>query len=145
MTIIYIELSNAVFNLSKIQQICATVYFENNKYLVGCIYRPNDFVDMNNFDLVLKKAKGYVYKKRYKDLLITGDFNFPLIIWPNGYITNIKNGNGIEHNFSETLSKTYLYQHVNVPTFQISNDSTTNTLDLIFTTQPGSVVNLSLT
>ena len=52
-----LELSDAVFNLNKIEQIWAAAYFENNKYLVGCIYRPNDFVDMNDLDLVLKKAK----------------------------------------------------------------------------------------
>ena len=94
---------------------------------------------MNDFDLVLKMAKNYVDKKRYKDLLITGDFNFPSIVWSNGYIRNIKNENGIEHNFSEILSKTYLYQHLSVPTFQMSNDSATNTLYLIFTSQSGSV------
>ena len=64
-TIKSLELGNAVFILSKIEKIWATVYFENDKYLVGCIYRPNDFVDMNNFDLVFKKAKDYINKKRY--------------------------------------------------------------------------------
>jgi hypothetical protein len=33
------------------------VYFGSEKYLVGCLYRPNDFVDMNDFDLVFKQAK----------------------------------------------------------------------------------------
>ncbi|XP_065658559.1 uncharacterized protein LOC136083080 [Hydra vulgaris] len=138
-TIKSLELNDAVFNLSKIEQIWATAYLENNKYLVGCIYRPNDFVDMSDLDLVFKKTKDYIDIKGYKDLLITGDFNFPSIVWSNGYITNIKNENGIEHNFSDTLTRTYLYQHVNVPTFQISNNSATNTLDLIFTTQSGSI------
>ena len=41
-TIKSLELSDAVFNLSKIEQIWATVYFKNNKYLVDCIYRPNN-------------------------------------------------------------------------------------------------------
>ena len=122
-TIKSLELSDAVFNLGKIEHIWATVYFKNDKYLVGCIYRPNNFVDMKDFYLVLKKAKDYIDKKRYLNLLITGDFNIPSIVWSNGYITNIKNENGIENNFSETLSKTYLYQHVNVPTFQMSNNT----------------------
>ncbi|XP_065671758.1 uncharacterized protein LOC136089635 [Hydra vulgaris] len=138
-TIKSLELNDAVFNLSKIEQIWATVYLENNKYLVGCIYRPNDFVDMSDLDLVFKKTKDYIDIKGYKDLLITGDFIFPSIVWSNGYITNIKNENGIEHNFSETLTRTYLYRHVNVPTFQMSNNSAINTLDLIFTTQSGSI------
>ncbi|XP_065651308.1 uncharacterized protein LOC136079499 [Hydra vulgaris] len=138
-TIKSLELNDAVFNLSKIEQIWATVYLENYKYLVGCIYRPNNFVDMNDMDLVFKKTKDYIDIKGYKDLLITGYFNFPSIVWSNEYITNIKNENGIEHKFSETLTRTYLYQHVNVPTFQMSNNSATNTLDLIFTTQSGSI------
>ena len=133
------ELSDAGFNLSKIEQIWAVVYFGSEKYLVGCLYRPNDFVDMNDFDLVFKQAKEYVDEKGFKDLLIMGDFNFPSIIWLNGCVAEIKNENGIEHKFTETLSDTFLYQHVNVPTFQMANDVAVNTLDLIFTTQPGSV------
>ena len=82
-TIKLLELNDAVFNLSKIEQIWPTIYIENNKYLVGCNYIPNDFVDMNDFGLVLKKAKD-VYKKKYKDLLIRSDFNFPSIVWSNG-------------------------------------------------------------
>ena len=107
-TIKPLELSEAVFNLSKIEQIWATVYFENHKYLVGCIYRPNDFVDMNNFDLVLKKTKDHVDKRGNKDLLITGDFNFPSIVRSSRYITKNKSENGIEHNFSKTLFEKHI-------------------------------------
>ena len=59
------ELSDARFNLSKIEHIWATIYFGKDKYLVGCIYRPNDFIDMNDFDLVFKQAKYYVDEKGY--------------------------------------------------------------------------------
>ena len=103
------ELSDAGFNLSKIEQIWAVVYFGSEKYLVGCLYRPNDFVDMNDFDLVFKQAKEYVDEKGFKDLLIMGDFNFPSIIWLNGCVAEIKNENGIEHKFTETLSDTFFY------------------------------------
>ena len=72
---------------------------------------------MNDFDLIFKQAKEYVDEKGFKDLLIMGDFNFPSISWSNGCITEIKNENGIEHKFHETLSDTYLYQHVNVSFF----------------------------
>jgi len=58
-------------------------------------------------------------KGDFKDLLIMGDFNFPMINWLNGSIISIRNDNGIEHKFYETLSDTYIYQHVNVPTFQM--------------------------
>lgn len=75
------ELNDAGFNLSKIEQIWVVVNFNCEKYLVGCLYRPNDFVDMNDFDLVFKQAKDYVDERGFKDLPIMDDFNFPSIIW----------------------------------------------------------------
>ena len=60
------ELSGAVFNLSKIEQIWATVYFGTDKYLVGCICKSNGFVDMSNFDQVFKQAKEMLIKKDKK-------------------------------------------------------------------------------
>jgi len=43
------ELNDVGFNLSKFEQIWAIIYFGTDKYLVGCIYRPSDFIDMNDF------------------------------------------------------------------------------------------------
>jgi hypothetical protein len=94
---------------------------------------------MNDMDLVFKQARDYVDEKGYKDLLIMGDFNFPSITWLNGTVASIKNESGIEHRFSETLSDTFLYQHVSVPTFQMSDEVAVNTLDLIFTTESSTV------
>jgi hypothetical protein len=68
-----------------------------------------------------------------------GDFNFTSINWSNGTFSSIKKENCIEHRLSEILSDTFLYQHVNVQTFQLSNDMAFNILDLIFTTESGSV------
>ena len=68
-----------------------------------------------------------------------GDFNFPMINWSNGNINSIRNDDGIENKFYETLSDTFLYQHVNMPTFQMSNELSENSWDLIFTTESGSV------
>jgi len=133
------ELNDAGFNSSKVEQIWAVVYFGLEKYLVGCLYRPSDFIDMNDIDLVFKQAREYVDVKGYKDVLIMGDFNFPAIDWSNGSVYSIRNENGIEHKFSETLKDTFLYQHVNVPTFQMSNEIAINILDLIFTTESGSI------
>ena len=108
-------------------------------FLFKCLYRPSDFVDMNDLDLVFKQAREYVDKKEFKDLLIMGDFNFPMINWSNGNINSIRNDNGIEHKFYDTLSDTFLYQHINVPTFLMSNELSENTFYLIFTTESGSV------
>ena len=73
-------MSDAVFSSSKIEQIWAVFYFGSDKYLAGCIYKPKDFVDINDLDLIFKQAKKYVDEK---DLLIMGDFNFPSIGWSN--------------------------------------------------------------
>jgi hypothetical protein len=94
---------------------------------------------MNDFDMVFKQAREYVDKKGFKDVLIMGDFNFPLIQWSNGSIASIKNDTGIEHRFLETLNDTFLYQHVSIPTFQMSNEVAVNILDLVFTTESSSV------
>jgi hypothetical protein len=136
------ELNDAGFNLSRVEQIWSVVYFGLDKYLVGCLYRPSDFTDMNDFDMVFKQARDYVDKKGFKDVLIMGDFNFPLIQWSNGSIASIKNDTGIEHRFLETLRDTFLYQHVSIPTFQMSNEVASNILDLIFTTESGSACSI---
>jgi hypothetical protein len=96
------ELVDGGFNLSKIEQIWAVIYFGSEKYLVGCIYRPSCFKDMNDMDSVFKQARDYVDEKGFKDLLIMGDFNFPAMTWLNGTVASIKNESGIEHRFSET-------------------------------------------
>ncbi|XP_065675772.1 uncharacterized protein LOC136091979 [Hydra vulgaris] len=57
----------------------------------------------------------------------------------NDSIASISNDSGIEDKFYKTSSDTLLYQHINIPTFQLANGSTSNVLDLIFTTESGSV------
>ena len=81
------EVNDPGFNVSKIEQIWAVIYFGLDKYLVGCIYRPGGFKDMGDMDSVFKHAREYVDQKGFKDLLIMGDFNFPQISWTNGCVT----------------------------------------------------------
>ncbi|XP_065654771.1 uncharacterized protein LOC136081386 [Hydra vulgaris] len=133
------ELVDTDFSISKIEQVWAVVYFGQDKYLVGFLYRPNYFVDMVDFDNIFKIARRYVDVNAFKDVLIMGDFNFAAIKWSNGSIASISNDSGIEHKFYKTLSDTFLYQQINIPTFQLANGSTSNVLDLIFTTESGSV------
>ncbi len=133
------ELNDAGLNLCKLEQVWTVIYFGNDKYLIGCIYRPNDFIDILEFEVAFGLAREYVDKNGFKDLLIMGDFNFPEIGWSNGCVVSILNENGIEHKFADILNENFLYQHVNIPTFQLSDELTDNTLDLIFTTQSSSV------
>ena len=133
------ELNDPGINICKLEQIWSVIYFGNDKYLIGCIYRPSDFTNIAEINVALSLAREYVDKKGFKDLLIMGDFNFPKINWSNGYVMSISNENGIEHKFAEILNENFLYQHVNIPTFQLSNEQSENTLDLIFTSNSSSV------
>jgi len=78
------ELNDPGFNVSKIEMIWVVIYFGSDKYLIGCINRSKEFIDMNDFDSVFKQAREYRDQKGFKDLLIMGDFNFPLINWSKG-------------------------------------------------------------
>ena len=55
------------------------MYFGKNKYLIGCLYRASNFVEMADLDVVFKHARHFVDNEGFKDVLIMGDFNFPLI------------------------------------------------------------------
>jgi hypothetical protein len=82
--------------------------------LIGCIYRPSDFTDMDEVNRIFVNARAYIDSQGFKDLLILGDFNLPLINWANGSIESIKNESGIEHQFSDIILETFLFQHVNI-------------------------------
>ena len=66
------ELNDAVLNPCKLEQVWAVVYFDNDKYLLGCIYRPNDFLGMTEFDVVFGLARRYIDKINSKTDLSWG-------------------------------------------------------------------------
>ncbi|XP_065664755.1 uncharacterized protein LOC136086386 [Hydra vulgaris] len=101
--------------------------------------RPNDFLNIAEFDVVFGLARKYIDKNKFKDLLIMGDFNFPSINWSNGCVDAISNENGTEYEFIDVLNDNFFYQRINIPTFQLSYEQLGSTLDLIFTTQSASV------
>jgi len=131
---------DACFNTSKLEQVWVVLVIGKSKYLVGCIYRPSDFLDINDIQLVVNNAREYVDKSGFKDLLIVGDFNLPNIKWSDGYINEINaSENSTENRFAEVVNDNFLVQHVDKPTFQLSEGVSSNTLDLIFTTLQDSV------
>ena len=50
-----------------------------------------------------------------------GDFNFGNISWSNGCVDNICVGEGVEYEFQDILYDTFLFQHINISTFQIED------------------------
>jgi len=128
------------FNTSKLEQVWTVLVIGKSKYLIGCVYRPSDFVDTNDIQLVLNNAREYVDKNGFKDFLIVGDFNLPNIKWTDGFINEINaSENSIENRFADIVNDNFLVQHVDKPTFQLTENISENTLDLIFTTLQDSI------
>ena len=82
-----------------------------------------------------------VYDYRATHVLITGDFNYPKIIWSNWTTTSAETGD--EFMFVETLRDIYLYQHVAAPTRARGSDSP-QTLDLVMTNEESMIDKVEL-
>jgi len=54
------EPADACYRVSKLEQVWAVVVTSKSKSLIGCIYRPNDFSDLDEIRMVLSNAKYYV-------------------------------------------------------------------------------------
>ena len=66
--------SNAHIERSSVEQIWCVVVVGKSKYLIGCIYRPNYIVNMDDMRIISEKARDQVRSGGFKDLLIMGDF-----------------------------------------------------------------------
>ena len=75
------------------------------QYLVGCIYGPNDFIDVSEIKRVFSNAKNFVDENKFSDLLLTGDFNFPKIKWTDCFVSQIEaSDNSIESKFKDIVN-----------------------------------------
>ena len=113
-----------------------------NTLLCGCIYRTQS-KDVNKEgcmestklinDIILNAYK------RNNNLLITGDFNFKEIDWPNESVPSEK-----AHllHFIRVLQDCFLYQHVTEPT-RYREGENASLLDLILSSEEGVVHDLS--
>lgn len=140
------ELNDVCFNMSIYEQVWVVVVVNKIKYLIGCIYRPPDRLNMSDLKLVFEAANSYVERGEFKELIIMGDFNFPNINWSENGVDSIAVGNhlSVEHSFTEIINDLFLYQHVNFSTFQISLESMGSILDLIFTSNQNSISELTV-
>jgi len=129
------EFIDSCFMKSRMEQMWVVISILSEKYLVGCIYKPPDFTDMQDFGEVFRKIKDYADRKCFKDILIMGDINYPEVVWTNGIISMINSESSNVRKFCGIVNKSFLIQHVCSPTFQMANGTTENTLDLIFTTE----------
>ena len=117
-----------------IETVWCCCLVNNEKLLLGCIYRPGDASIEANKEInkVFSQANELVKKGEFSGLLITGDFNYGDIEWEEsqGKLAS----NCCKHkDFLESVEESGVYQNVNCKTFQLSDGDLTNTLDLIFT------------
>jgi hypothetical protein len=122
-------------NKKSIEQIWCGISGSDDKnkcnILLGCMYRPNNNVDIKEYTSSIDRAKELVNLGKYNGLLITGDLNLCNIEWSNGY-GSLKNvHNNYQRVFIDKLNDNFLFQAVNFPTYQIDELSGKNTLDLI--------------
>jgi exonuclease III len=114
----------AIYVKNSIQSRCASVNFhftesiwcemdlkDNDKLLIGCIYRsPNS--SLQNNELLNQSLK--IAAETCSHILIMGDFNHPDINWDNG--TSPPDENHRATKFLEAVRDSFLHQHVTQPT-----------------------------
>ena len=118
---------------------CWVTPTRGKKILVGCIYRSTSSTIANNAKLndLIRQANEVAGGNR---LLLMGDFNVPYIDWIN--VTTLPGARIIEKDFFETISDSFLCQHVKEPTrFRGTEKSV---LDLFFTKEEGDVKNIKV-
>ena len=123
------------FTDSSIETVWCCCLVNNEKLLLGCIYRPGDASETANKEInkVFIKANELVKKGEFSGLLITGDFNYGDIDWDESMQGSLSSNCGKHTRFLESVEESGVYQNFNCKTFQTSDGNLTNTLDLIFT------------
>ncbi|XP_065654875.1 uncharacterized protein LOC136081485 [Hydra vulgaris] len=110
---------------------------KDEQILLGCIYRPPDASEEINNCIckIIEAAKNKIDHNRYSGLLISGDFNYPNIIWKKNNVQNIKKYDKYSTKFVEYINDNYLHQVVISPTYN-ADLINGNILDLILTETP---------
>ena len=83
------EFDDVCLRMNIVEQVWCVVIIRGCKYLVGCVYRPGDMVNMIELRKMFETVRSYVGKDGFKDVIIMGDFNFPNIKWSNGGVEKI--------------------------------------------------------
>ena len=120
------------------EQVWCEINLKNNdKLLIGCIYRsPNSTIlNSNSLNKLIIDAS----TKRFSHILILGDYNYKEINWVNGS-TSVSE-NHIATRFLETVRDSFLYQHVTKPT-RVKDGNVPSVLDLVFTNEENMVENI---
>ena len=102
--------------------------------IIGCIYRSPSSDDVNN-DYLFELMKHFT-RNTSNQVLLLGDFNYPLIDWESSVaLTGIK---GKEHKFIEVLRDCFLFQKCTEPT-RLRFNNKPSLLDLVLVNNIDSV------
>ncbi|XP_065642744.1 uncharacterized protein LOC136074366 [Hydra vulgaris] len=120
-----------------IEHIWCILSIKDEQILLGCIYRPPDASEEINNCIckIIEAAKNKIDHNRYSGLLISGDFNYPNIIWKKNNVQNMKKYDKYSTKFVEYINDNYLHQAVISPKYN-ADLINGNILDLILTEKP---------
>ena len=112
---------------------CEVVLKNRDSIFIGVFYRPPnsgvDIIDELSRSLTLLNKSGI----KYRNIILTGDFNMPKLKWVDGHPVPSDNSELSQHMIS-LIECNFLFQHVTEPT-RIS-ESCSNILDLLFSSEP---------
>jgi exonuclease III len=109
---------------------CSIKLDNNDKLLIGCVYRSPNSSNENN--IKLKESLLSALKSPETHIVVMGDFNFPEIDWESESSRTPDHRPSSE--FVETIRETYLHQHVRFPT-HYRGTQTLNILDLVLSNE----------
>ena len=119
-----------------------------DKYLIGCIYRSGTPATAKKYDTGLNQQLTWASSQdAFKSKVILGDFNMPRINWtpePTFQVSDERNNSRVpssEEVFIECIRDTFLYQHINEDTRHRNGNF--SKLDLLFTNEPSAVEQLA--
>ena len=133
----------ADLDTSGLEAVWVKVITKNHRPLfVGTVYQPPDVISAKPDNITLLSKPLELINNRHKnspaEILITGDFNYPLIDWSQ--TTSAPDASG--KIFLDTLNDFHLQQLVDSPT-RICKTSA-NILDLVITSHPNNIYNLNV-
>ena len=114
---------------------CEVKLQDDDKLLIGCIYRSPNSSDTNNENM-LNSLRQICKEAKFSHLLLCGDFNIPEIDWNEE--VSLKGPDHLAFEFMECIRDCFWYQHVRNPT-RSRRDQVENVLDLVLTNEEGMI------
>ena len=127
------DVNDQDLNNQSIEQVWICINCNEEKILVGCMYRPPDSSQLVNDQIIssINAAKAVIDKKLYTSVVIIGDFNYNTLKW-DMEIDQCDNVISSQDNqFLDCIENSFLIQCIVKPTFQRKSGEEKNILDLV--------------